>query len=64
MEIEDEGAINLSTASSVPPRSLKTNIPSPTVMVNGDIRHSSAENGDSHSQVSCIVDKTKKCPLF
>ena len=50
---EDEGAINLSTASSVHPTStrIKSDIPSPTVMVNGDIRHSAAVNGDSHSQV-------------
>ena len=55
MEIEDEGAINLSTASSVPPASLKADVPSPSVMVNGDIRHSASENGDSHPQVAALL---------
>ena len=55
MEIEDEGAINLSTASSVPPASRKADVPSPSVMVNGDIRHSASENGDSHPQVAVLL---------
>ena len=56
MEIEDEGAINLSTASSVPPTSIKADVLSPSVMVNGDIRHSASENGDSHPQVHVPSD--------